>query len=749
MLHFLRILLVFTGLLPLVIYGQSSNPVGDAYEDGDDCYVVTNDVLWQLGAVWFNDPLDLSDPFEIQLQLYFGNDDGGADGLVMVFQQIGTSALGLPGGGLGFEGFSPSLGIELDTFQNEDLGDPWVDHMAILSNGNVNHNGSSNLAGPVGMSAANLNFEDNQFHDFKLTWDPTLTELKVFIDCQLRITYTGDIIGNIFNGNSEVFWGFTGSTGGLSNEQSVCISQYALGLEENYEMCQGESVQLGVTGGIDGIYSWSPDDDLVNPTSAFPVASPSQTTEYTVTYTDVCGDQTTLETVLEVIEVDVELEPLVEMCEGETYLLDPSGEAESWSWSTGDQTSFLDVDSEGMYTVTGTVGACWDEATAEVVVYENPDQPDLDPLYEACEGESVTLDATVSGTNSYSWSSGEEDSQIEVADSQELDVIVTSEFGCVSTAFTEVNFIAYPVNTLPETVEACDGETITLTAGEAENWVWGSGEDVQSIEVETSGIYSVLMSIGDCVTSGETTVDFNPVPEFDWPDAVSFCEGSTVWIELPALAYDWTWEGFAAADSVEVVSEGDWTVVAIDTTTFCTSAAITEAEVNTLPSILLPEQGVICDDTALVIEGESLGSDTTYWGTGEEGNSITVVIPDIYTFIAENECGTNQQDIEVVAGLCNCPLYVPNSFTPDLDGMNEIFVPSVSCDVEFYRFAVYNRWGEVIFETNEIGKGWNGSGKGESHWVPNDVYVWQVTYRVDLFDGIRLVDETGTLTVFR
>ena len=62
---------------------------------------------------------------------------------------------------------------------------------------------------------------------------------EVYFDCELRLSETIDLQGEIFTGSSEVWWGFTGATGGASNEQTVCISEFALGLEPEYQMCLG------------------------------------------------------------------------------------------------------------------------------------------------------------------------------------------------------------------------------------------------------------------------------------------------------------------------------------------------------------------------------------------------------------------------------------------------------------------------------------------------------------------------------
>ncbi len=90
----------------------------------------------------------------------------GADGIVFVLQPISTS-IGSTGGGLGFEGITPSVGVTLDTWQNTNNTDPAYDHVAIQINGDLNHTSANNLAGPVAISALTNDVEDCKWHKIK------------------------------------------------------------------------------------------------------------------------------------------------------------------------------------------------------------------------------------------------------------------------------------------------------------------------------------------------------------------------------------------------------------------------------------------------------------------------------------------------------------------------------------------------------------------------------------------------------
>lgn len=194
---------------------------GDAVRTGEQCYRLTKEREWQGGSVWYKNPINLNDPFEMEIDLKFGCYDKGADGIVFIFHD--RLRTGMPGEGMGFGKLKPSLGIEMDTYQNYHRDDPEYDHMAIMTNGSLNH-GTGSLQ-PIPILANRKNIEDCKFHRMKVIWKPTLKELSIIIDNNLRIKKHIDIVGKIFKGNPSVYWGFSAATGGSYNLQEVCLEK--------------------------------------------------------------------------------------------------------------------------------------------------------------------------------------------------------------------------------------------------------------------------------------------------------------------------------------------------------------------------------------------------------------------------------------------------------------------------------------------------------------------------------------------
>jgi len=217
---FKRCILMAAICLPIALNAQSDYLViGSATYSGNDYFMLTPDEWDKRGAVWYQHCILLDYDFEMNFQVYLGDKDNmGADGIAFVLQTNNTN-LGSGGVGLGYEGIMPSLAVEYDTFINFD---PEYDHIAMHENGVVTWNGL--VAGPVPASAVSDNIEDGGWHSTRITWDAESFSLSVYFDDILRLTYTDDIVTNIFGGNPQVYWGFTGSTGGFNNLQQFCVT---------------------------------------------------------------------------------------------------------------------------------------------------------------------------------------------------------------------------------------------------------------------------------------------------------------------------------------------------------------------------------------------------------------------------------------------------------------------------------------------------------------------------------------------
>ncbi len=415
---------------------------GSAEFVGGDCYQLTPDLGTQNGTVWYGEQLDISNPFDLQFRMNFGSTDAnGADGMCFVLHTQGTSAIGVSGGGMGYLNFGTSLGIEFDTWQNSDYNDPFFDHIAIQKNGDINHNGINNIAGPIQAAPFSDNIEDGEYHTVQITWDPETQLIQVFFDCVLRLQGNEDLINGIFGGQNLVWWGFTAATGGSSNVQTVCLQENILSVGESVLICNGGSAQLSAGASLDGTYAWTPTESLDDPTSATPIASPTGNTTYTCVYTDLCGVQQTA--TIDVIVGELELTMPTNIgdidCNTPTVTISPTinfNNNNSYTWvgpngANVGSTIVINANSVGTYTLTASSGGCVD---SESIVVQGdfsvlPANAGNDQVLNCIQSEVTLEAANVQPGGSYQWFFG----NALISNSSAVDALVEGTYSLVVT----------------------------------------------------------------------------------------------------------------------------------------------------------------------------------------------------------------------------------------------------------------------------------------------------------------------------
>ena len=222
----IKVLFIVLSMIACLNFATAQYTVnGNATQDNCHCYTLTQAINTQGGSVWNNNKINLNQSFDFTFQVFLGCADGnGADGIAFVLQPISAS-VGTSGGGMGFQGVNPSVGVTLDTYQNSSPdNDPFYDHIAIQLNGDINHSSINTLTPLTPISAINNNVEDCQNHTVRIVWDAISKNMTVYFDGQLRVSATNDFVNNVFGGDSMVYWGFTGATGGLNNLQKFCTT---------------------------------------------------------------------------------------------------------------------------------------------------------------------------------------------------------------------------------------------------------------------------------------------------------------------------------------------------------------------------------------------------------------------------------------------------------------------------------------------------------------------------------------------
>jgi gliding motility-associated-like protein len=159
----------------------------------------------------------------------------------------------------------------------------------------------------------------------------------------------------------------------------------------------------------------------------------------------------------------------------------------------------------------------------------------------------------------------------------------------------------------------------------------------------------------------------------------------------------------------------------------CTAADTIEVNFNKKPVFDLGVDKEICGSEVITL-GSHLQDIYSYeWEDGSNSPIRKVDRPGTFRVTATNECGSASDDIIVRMG--GCALGVPNVFSPNGDGKNEVFALSKTAPLSSFTMQVFNRWGQKIFESRDQLKGWDGTFAGKRSDVGHYAYV--VQYRTD------------------
>lgn len=510
----------------------------------------------------------------------------------------------------------------------------------------------------------------------------------------------------------------------------------------NTNGCAGSEILL--SGLADGNYTdlqWlGGDGDYSNPTEAVTLYTPAPDESGTIVLTltaESCNGPVSDEVNVTVIPLPVagilpEDPPAI--CPGEPLELQLVGES-SGTWSTGENASSITVSEPGTYTV--AVQNLCGEASASVEVLSS-ELPFLEPLSDTeatlCNGEAIELSVLAEGE--LFWSTGESSSTIQVDEAGTYNVSASTECGSLNLVYIVTDGGATPTATINNlgADELCADELTTLEALGTGDVYWSTGEVASVIEVPF-GSYELTISNACGSASDVLTIEELPSPNFDLqvlPSAI-LCAGESVFLQSSG-GQDLTWSDGSVASSIEVDSPG---VYSAEFTTVCgTFAASMEVEPSAVQADFLIGDFSAGAPLEIGFTNTSQGASFFEWWVNNQLVAETTNLsrffsqPDTYEvlLLAIDAGGC----VDSVLKSFDLPLvddrfFVPNAFTPDQDGMNDVF-RVVGPPVNDFRLLIMNRWGDVVYESRDQYASWQGEYQGGAHFVPNDVYTWVLTY---------------------
>ncbi|WP_304529282.1 DUF7948 domain-containing protein [Brumimicrobium oceani] len=444
------------------------------------------------------------------------------------------------------------------------------------------------------------------------------------------------------------------------------------------EICPGDSFPLEASGGVN--YEWSPALFLDDPNIPNPIATIDSTTTFTVIVSDSCGADT-LTVVLETFETTASSISNQEICQGDSVYIWASGGVD-YLWSSSDLTSVigpLNDDSllispniDASYTVEViTVDGCSVSEEVEVSVFSGPPQPELRDTAYVCEGDK---------------------------------------------AYLSVNFAPEIIWSPNMDINTTTGQNVIISSP-VDRWYYvdftnpcGTVRDSVFIKV-----------IGVSPMAGNDTIVCSGQPVNLWASG--------------GVAYEWVPSSLvdSPSSSVTMATPNNPTIFTVYITDKYGCGASATVEIDHFPTPFVSASadyyGFVGDEVDLSASSNNPGGNYV-WSPPQFLSCVecksTTAKPDqsmTYTvnFTDENGCLATDEVEIIYEGI----IYVPNSFTPDGDGINDNFFVEGGNIKEFH-LLIFDRWGEVLFESFDMNAGWNGTYGNKV--CQDGTYVWKIVY---------------------
>lgn len=441
-------------------------------------------------------------------------------------------------------------------------------------------------------------------------------------------------------------------------------------------ICPGEPYELEASGGT--TYAWSPAQYLDDSTSSTPIATIYEDTEFTVIINDSCGTDT-LSILLEVYGSDAETIEDQIICLGDTTNI----------WATG--------------------GGTYEWNPADSII-----------------GSNTLSEITVSPSSNITYS-----------------VNITTPEGCELSqeVFIEV-FDDEPIPVLDDSVIVCLGDAITLNASGGFTYEWLPDEFLNTnigptvIASPTEDITYVVGFSNPCGTIYDSifveTIEVTPIAGQD----TTVCPGETVYLWAEGgVSYQWTPpNNVANPNSASTSAQPPLPLVyeVLVTDEYgCSATETVTIEHFPLPNVIVQSDYYAFEGDEVEITANGNQPAGTYsWEPEELLDCSDCQSPTAYPietttfnvfYVDGNGCEAEGETTINLDGI----IYVPNTFTPDGDGHNDDFYPRGG-NIKEYHMIIFNRWGEVMFESHNFNGKWDGTYGGEK--CKDGTYVWKITY---------------------
>ncbi len=378
------------------------------------------------------------------------------------------------------------------------------------------------------------------------------------------------------------------------------------------------------------------------------------------------------------------------------------------------------------YTVTmiAYTGGIGDTCRKTIQILDSP-QPNLGSDFNICEGTTQLLNpGSFTGPVNYLWSDGSSGVNYVIDSTEQVIVTITDAQGCVGIDTVNATWIQIPDVNLGANASYCQGQTITLNAfWPNATYLWQDGSTNSSLVATTTGSYIAEVSVAGCTGTDQVDLIFDPVPFINFGNDTTLCKGIPLFLDATTPNANYTWQDGSTNAYYFITDPGTYSVnVQVGNCVGRDTIVIDQQE---QPIVELGEDTILCYGQPYLLDAYNYGA-TYQWSNGANTSTIQPNQPAQYYVLAQNQCGSDADSVNVILEVCNCFVYIPTAFSPNRDNKNETFNYAYNCTDFTANFTIYNRLGQVVFTSENPDIAWDGTFNGKE--APEGVYYYVLKY---------------------
>ncbi len=367
-----------------------------------------------------------------------------------------------------------------------------------------------------------------------------------------------------------------------------------------------------------------------------------------------------------------------------------------------------------------------------------------DEPFSFCEGDSVFVEVP-DLFQDYLWNNGETTPGIWLKNPGTYTLQVSSSCGPKEDQLTVLDHPSFQEPNFPSDTTLCSGQTLQLDlAGLYSAQLWPDGTNATTFSTDVEGAINVVVwNEENCEKQLTIMLNFVESEILDLGPDQYFCNAESATFMAPDGYVEYRWSNEESTQSLNLVEAGYYNLQVLDANG-CNSEDEIYLGFREAPSPEIPTIETICEGQVKYIDP---GYFNQYlWSDGSTERILQLTQPGSYSLEVtdEFECSTTVQ--MEVSTLCQVGIQVVNAFSPNGDGVNDVF-RVITSSVEEFELTVHDRWGKTLFRSTSSTDGWDGDFNGEA--LPIGTYVWSLQAVVN--DNGKLIQEnrSGNVTLLR